>query len=85
MGSPPTPPTPPTSPTHDTATLERLVARLEESAGRLRGGELSPGAAAEVIEQCAQTAAHAAAELERLARAAASEQHPSAPTQDQLL
>ncbi len=69
-------------PAHDTATLERLVARLEESAGRLRGGELSPEAAAEVVEQCAQTAGQAAAELERLTRAAASE---AAPTQDQLL
>jgi len=70
---------------HDTATLERLVARLEESADRLRRGELSPDAAAEAVEQCAQTAAHAVAELERLARAAASDQHPSAPNQDQLL
>jgi len=76
MGSPPTPPQ------HDTATLEGLVARLEEAAGQLRGGELSPEEAGEVVEQCAQTAGQAAAELERLARAAASE---SAPTQDRLL
>ena len=72
----------------DSATLERLVARLEESAGRLRGGELSPEAAAEVIEQCVLTASQAAAELERLARAAASEGTtgpPTPPTQDQLL
>ena len=76
MGSPPTPPTP------DTATLERLVARLEEAAGRLRGGELSPDEAGDVVEQCAQAAGQAVAELERLARAAASE---AAPAQDQLL
>jgi len=67
---------------HDTATLERLVGRLEEAAGRLRGGELTAEQAAEVVEQCAQGAAQASAELERLARAAASE---SAPVQDQLL
>jgi hypothetical protein len=76
MGSPPTPPT------HETATLERLVARLEEAAGRLRGGELSPDEAGDVVEQCAQAAGQAVAELERLARAAASE---VAPTQDRLL
>ncbi len=66
----------------DTAALERLVAGLEEAAGRLREGDLSPEAAAELVEQCAQTAAQASAELERLARSAASE---PAPGQDQLL
>ena len=66
----------------DSATLGRLVARLEEAAGRLRGGALSPETAAELVEQCAQTAAQASAELERLARAAASE---PAPGQDRLL
>lgn len=63
-------------------TLERLVARLEAATARLREGELSPGEAAELVEQCAQTAAHASAELERRARAAASE---PAPTPDQLV
>lgn len=69
-------------PAHDPATLERLVARLEAAAGRLRDGGLSPEQAAEVVEQCAQSAAQASSELERLARAAASE---PAPRQDQLL
>ena len=63
-------------------TLERLVGRLEAAAERLRAGGLSPEEAAELVEQCAQGAAHAAAELERLARAAASE---PAPGQDQLV
>ena len=75
---------PPTGPAPDTATLERLVARLEESAARLRGGELSPESATEVVEQCAQTAAQAAAELERLARAAASEPTTDPPIRSQL-
>ncbi len=73
-------PAPP--PPHDPAALGRLVARLEEGAERLRRGELSPEVAAELVEQCAQTAAQASAELERLARAAASE---PAPGLDQLV
>lgn len=67
---------------HDPATLERLVARLEAAAGRLREGGLEPSEAAELVEQCAQDAAQASAELERLSRAAAAEPGPG---QDQLL
>ena len=63
-------------------TLGRLVGRLTTAADLLRGGELTPEQAAEVVEQCAQNAANASAELERLARAAASE---PAPGQDQLV
>lgn len=66
----------------DTATLERLVTRLQDAADRLRAGELQPEEAAALVEQCAQGAAHASAELERLARAAASEQDSG---QDQLV
>ena len=69
-------------PGHDLATLERLVAHLEDAAGRLRDGALTAEQAAGVVEQCAQDAAQASAELERLARAAASE---PAPGQDQLV
>jgi hypothetical protein len=66
----------------DTATLERLVAHLEDVAGRLRSGELDAGAAARLVDDCAQVASNASAELERLARVAASEPLPGA---DQLL
>ncbi|MEJ7894681.1 MAG: hypothetical protein WKF94_18770 [Solirubrobacteraceae bacterium] len=72
-------------PPHDAAALERLVVGLEEAAGRLREGDLSPEAAADLVEQCAQTAARASAELERLVRAAASERTSTPPAQDQLL
>ncbi len=61
---------------NDPTTLERLVGRLEGAADRLRDGNLSAEQAAEVVEQCAQDAARASAELERLARAAAAEPHP---------
>ncbi len=67
----------------DAETLERLVGRLEDAAAALRAGELAPEQAAELVEQCAQSAAHASAELERLARAAASE--ADGPIQDQLV
>jgi ABC-type transporter Mla subunit MlaD len=73
------------APCDDAAALGRLVAGLEAAAGRLRDGDLSPEAAAELVEQCAQTAAHASAELERLARAAASEPRPIPPARDQLV
>ncbi len=62
--------------------LPHLIGRLSEAADLLRAGELTPEQAAEVVEQCAQGAANASAELERLARAAASE---PAPTPDQLV
>lgn len=68
-----------------TATLEALVDRLGLAAEQLRDGGLDPAAAAEVVEQCAQTAAQASAELERLARLAASDAGAARPGQDQLL
>ncbi|MCW3011251.1 MAG: hypothetical protein JWO90_1655, partial [Solirubrobacterales bacterium] len=37
----------------DTATLERLVTRLQDAADRLRAGELQPEEAAALVEQCA--------------------------------
>lgn len=62
--------------------LDRLIERLERAAEQLRTGDLDPDVAASVVEQCAQTASQASAELERLARAAA---HEPLPGQDQLL
>lgn len=70
---------------HDPEVLERMVARLHDAAARLRGGELTPQQAAEEVEALAQGAAQASAELERLARAAASEPMGSPPTPDQLV
>jgi exonuclease VII small subunit len=62
--------------------LDRLIERLERSAEQLRSGELSPDAAATLVEDCAALASEASAELERQARAAAAEVPPG---QDQLL
>ncbi|MBJ7329034.1 MAG: hypothetical protein JHC95_03995 [Solirubrobacteraceae bacterium] len=64
------------------AALDPLVERLERAAEQLRSGDLSSDAAATVVEDCAAVASQAAAELERRARAAASEPLPG---QDSLL
>ena len=66
----------------DTSTLDELVQRLERAAEQLRSGDLSPDAAAGLVEDCAALASQASAELERLARAAAPEPLPG---QDSLL
>jgi hypothetical protein len=57
----------------DTTTLDALVARLDRAADQLRTGELSPDAAASLVEDCAALASQASAELERMARAAQQE------------
>jgi hypothetical protein len=62
--------------------LDDLIARLERAAEQLRSGELSPDAAATMVEDCASLATQAAAELEQLTRAEVS---PPAPGQDTLL
>ena len=63
-------------------TLDDLVERLELAAEQLRSGDLSPDAAASLVEDCAGLASQASAELERLSRAAA---HEPLPGQDSLL
>lgn len=63
-------------------SLDDLVAKLDRAAEQLRSGDLSPDAAATVVEDCAALASQASAELERLARAAA---HEPLPGQDSLL
>jgi exonuclease VII small subunit len=62
--------------------LDDVIARLERAAEQLRSGELSPDAAATMVEDCAALATQAAAELEQLTR-----EESSAPTpgQDTLL
>ncbi len=67
---------------HDPAVLESLVSRLEGAAAELRAGGLEPEQAARLLDACAQAAAQASSELERLTRAAASE---PAPGQDRLV
>ena len=62
--------------------LDDVIARLERAAEQLRSGELSPDAAATMVEDCATLATQAAAELEQLTRAEAS---APAPGQDTLL
>jgi hypothetical protein len=61
-------------------SLSDLIDDLEAAAARLRTGELEPDAAAELVDDCARTAARAAAELDRRARDA-----EPAPGQDSLL
>lgn len=64
------------------SSLDDLVARLDRAAEQLRSGDLSPDAAASLVEDCAALASQASAELDRLARAAA---HEPLPGQDSLL
>jgi hypothetical protein len=56
--------------------LDDLIARLERAAEQLRSGELSPDAAATLVEDCAAIAGEAGAELERRARAGGEEPPP---------
>jgi hypothetical protein len=66
----------------DADALDDLIERLERAAEQLRSGDLSPDAAATVVEDCAGVASQAAAELDRRARLAAAEPIPG---QDSLL
>ncbi len=66
----------------DDRTLDTLIGRLERAAEQLRSGDLSPDAAATVVEDCAALAGQASAELDRRARAAAVAPPPG---QDSLL
>jgi hypothetical protein len=61
--------------------LTDLITRLERAAEQLRSGELSPDAAATLVEDCAALATEAGAELDRRARSAAE----PPPGQDTLL
>ncbi|HUB75985.1 MAG TPA: hypothetical protein VL977_02965 [Solirubrobacteraceae bacterium] len=57
--------------------LDELIDRLERAAAQLRSGELSPDAAATLVEECAALAGEASVQLERRARTGA-EESPSA-------
>lgn len=56
--------------------LRDLTARLRAAAERLRDQSLSPDEAAALVDECAQLAAAAGAELDRRARAAEAEPPP---------
>ena len=51
--------------------LRHLTEQLEQTAAKLRSGELDPQEAARLVEECAGLAGDAAAELDRRVRAAA--------------
>jgi hypothetical protein len=53
-----------------TDPLIELRAQLEQVAARLRSGELEPDEALTVIEECAQLAAEASAQVDERVRAA---------------
>ncbi len=63
--------------------LDQMIRELEESAARLRDGELDAAQAAELVERCAELAARVGAELDRAGREA--ERDDPAEGQEQLL
>jgi len=63
-------------------SLDSLVAELEETAARLRSGELGAEDAATAVERCAELATQLGGELDLQARAAASHEPPG---QEKLL
>jgi hypothetical protein len=48
--------------------LQHLTDLLEQTAARLRDGELEPQEAARIVEECARVAGDAAGELDRRVR-----------------
>ena len=60
--------------------LDRAVAELRDSAERLRAGEVEGDEAAALVERCADLAARVGAELDRQARAAATDPLPGQET-----
>jgi hypothetical protein len=53
-----------------TDVLTELTARLNDTVGRLRAGELEPEAALTLIEECARLASEASSQVDQRARAA---------------
>jgi hypothetical protein len=53
-----------------TDALTELTARLNDTAQRLRAGELQPDATLELIEECAALASDASAQVDERTRAA---------------
>ena len=63
-------------------TIDELVGELQQTAARLRQGDLEQGEAAQLVERCADLANRVGAQLERDARDAAAGEQPG---QEQLL
>ncbi len=64
-------------------TLDGLVRELEETAARLRAGELETDEAAELVDRCSELAASVGSELDRAGREA--ERDEPVEGQEQLL
>ncbi|HKN92750.1 MAG TPA: hypothetical protein VJU60_00340 [Thermoleophilaceae bacterium] len=62
--------------------LDSLIDELEQTAARLRAGELDSDAAAQAVERCAELAQQLGAELDVQARAATAGEPPG---QEKLL
>jgi hypothetical protein len=62
--------------------LEQLSRGLEDAAARLRGEDVDPQEAKRLAGECAELAAQAAVELDRLARG---EPQDASPGQEELL
>jgi hypothetical protein len=62
--------------------IDSLIDELEQTAARLRAGELDADAAAEAVERCAQLASELGSELDVQARAASATEPPG---QEKLL
>jgi hypothetical protein len=60
--------------------LEAIARELEQAAARLRDDDVEAGEAADLVERCAELAAHAGQELEREARATPSGEQPGQET-----
>ena len=63
--------------------LDSLIAELEHAAAELRAGKTGTEEAAALVERCAELAARIGGELDRQARATASD--PEAAGQEKLL
>jgi hypothetical protein len=66
-----------------TDALIELSSRLQDTAARLRSGDLAPDAALQLVEECAQMASDASAQVEARSRAAL-EPLPGLPGQQPL-
>ena len=60
--------------------LDRLVSELEETAARLRSGDVSNEEAAALVERCAELATQVGSELDRAAREAPKGERPGQET-----